>query len=280
MTFSEIKPRIKNLGNFDSLKEIKEAGLRICKNTKTGDYWLIEEEFLKPVIKSPRECKSILIKPEDLKYKVFLCNKSKEELEGTGALKYIEWGEEQKTKDGVYWCKVPSVQGRGNWYELSENTNFDLIIPRTINDSYICYYGGICFSDRFYGIKTKNPDNLCLFLNSSIFALLSESLAKQGLGLGALDLNIIEFNKIPVAIDVRNDASNIPKHKEILNIYKELSIDPKNPIRNQQPKPLPDRAELDNIVFDELGLTEQERKEVYWAVAELVKNRLEKARSA
>jgi len=42
---------------------------------------------------------------------------------------------------------------------------------------------------------------------------------------------------------------------------------------------LPDRAELDNIVFDELGLTEEERKEVYWAVCELVKQRLEKARS-
>lgn len=27
------------------------------------------------------------------------------------------------------------------------------------------------------------------------------------------------------------------------------------------------------------GLTKEERKEVYWAVAELVKNRLEKARS-
>jgi len=36
---------------------------------------------------------------------------------------------------------------------------------------------------------------------------------------------------------------------------------------------------LDNIVFDALGLTEEECKEVYWAVAELMKNRLEKVRS-
>ncbi len=32
-------------------------------------------------------------------------------------------------------------------------------------------------------------------------------------------------------------------------------------------------------LFDALGLTEEERKEVYWAVAELVKNKLEKVRS-
>lgn len=43
--------------------------------------------------------------------------------------------------------------------------------------------------------------------------------------------------------------------------------------------PLPDRKALDDIVFDALELTEDERKEVYWAVCELVKNRLEKAKS-
>ena len=47
----------------------------------------------------------------------------------------------------------------------------------------------------------------------------------------------------------------------------------------QEPNSLPDRKVLDDIVFDALSLTEEERKEVYWAVAELVKNRLEKARS-
>lgn len=52
-----------------------------------------------------------------------------------------------------------------------------------------------------------------------------------------------------------------------------------HPIRKQKPNPLPDRKAIDDIVFDTLGLTEDERNEVYWAVCELVKNRLEKARS-
>jgi len=42
---------------------------------------------------------------------------------------------------------------------------------------------------------------------------------------------------------------------------------------------LPDRKELDDIVFDALGLTEEICKEVYWSVAELVKARLDKAKS-
>jgi hypothetical protein len=57
------------------------------------------------------------------------------------------------------------------------------------------------------------------------------------------------------------------------------NINSKQPIREQKPNPLPDRKALDDIVFDILGLTEDERNEVYWAVCEMVKNRLEKARS-
>jgi hypothetical protein len=44
-------------------------------------------------------------------------------------------------------------------------------------------------------------------------------------------------------------------------------------------KVLPDRRELDQVVFEALGLTEQEQIEVYRAVVKLVKNRLAKARS-
>jgi hypothetical protein len=36
---------------------------------------------------------------------------------------------------------------------------------------------------------------------------------------------------------------------------------------------------IEGNFFDILGLTEDERNEVYWTVCELVKNRFEKARS-
>ena len=63
------------------------------------------------------------------------------------------------------------------------------------------------------------------------------------------------------------------------SLFEEIGIDPTKQIREQEPNPLPDRAELDNIIFDELGLTKEERKEVYWAVCELVQQRLSKATS-
>jgi len=42
---------------------------------------------------------------------------------------------------------------------------------------------------------------------------------------------------------------------------------------------MPDRRELDKIIFKARGLTEKEQLEVYRAIVELVKNRLVKARS-
>ena len=135
--------------------------------------------------------------------------------------------------------------------------------------------GEINYSDRFYGINTENK-SLLIFLNSTVFALFSESLAKQGLGLGALDLNIRELVRIPVLRDM-NEKKLI--QREINSVFKESGIDEDKEIRSQQPNPLPDRKALDDVVFDTLGLTEAERKEVYWAVCELVQNRLMKARS-
>lgn len=73
---------------------------------------------------------------------------------------------------------------------------------------------------------------------------------------------------------------NLQKRK-VLPIFTECGIDPNSdiPITEQEPHPLPDRKALDDIVFDALGLTEDERKDVYRAVCQLVWERIRKAQS-
>ena len=94
-----------------------------------------------------------------------------------------------------------------------------------------------------------------------------------------LEITVEDSKKLMVWNQKYNDNKNINFTTEIKSIFTELGFDPNKPIREQAPNPLPDRKALDDIVFDALGLTEEERKEVYWAVAELVQNRLKKARS-
>src|SRR3972149_9239345 len=83
----------------------------------------------------------------------------------------------------------------------------------------------------------------------------------------------------------QNAMGNLKEQNTLLferhskSIFQELGINPNLPIRDQTPNLLPDRKALDDVIFDILGLTQDERNEVYWSVCELVKNRLEKAKS-
>jgi len=92
-------------------------------------HWGIEREFVKPVIKSPKECDGIKLKEKDLKFYAFLCHKDKSELKGSKAFKYIKWGESQKTKSGKCWMEVPTVHGRSRWYELPKRDPCLILLP-------------------------------------------------------------------------------------------------------------------------------------------------------
>ncbi|MHA1692193.1 MAG: hypothetical protein ACTSU7_11245 [Candidatus Heimdallarchaeaceae archaeon] len=264
---------------FD-LKEEGEYYRLIPKQEGLPDDIKIEKEFLKPVIKSPRECKSIVINPDDLKHKVFMCHKSKSELRGTSALKYIEWGEKKRFDN------APTVKGRKYWWSLFEPKFSDYLWTMTYRDRFFVLVNGRALADaRFYDIysKIRNMEILGLILNSTFTLFYIELMSRTyGGGGGPVDVKVYEVEWL--IIPNPNYFEKLIKFDNILrrslnSIFTELGFDPSKPIREQEPNPLPDRAELDKIIFDELGLTEEERKEVYWAVAELVKQRLDKARS-
>ena len=87
------KNKLVKLGNIAEVKFGVKTGAHKFFYIPKSNPFNIEEEFLKPVIKSPRESKTILINPEKLKYWLFVCPYEKEEIKGTNALKYIESGE-------------------------------------------------------------------------------------------------------------------------------------------------------------------------------------------
>jgi hypothetical protein len=253
--------------------------------------WKIEEAFLKPVIKSPRECKSILIRPEDLRYNIFVCNKERHELKGTNALKYIEWGEQSRKNDegkeiGQF-HKRPSCKGRSKWYECPDIAG-NIFWGKEIRERI----GVFITNEPMYAdcrLYFANADNLVgAALNSTLTAFFSEIAARNlGGGGGPRSLMVYEVQDILIlSPDILSKRQKVLKScfdnlmkSEIKSIFVELGINSARPIREQKPNPLPDRKALDDIVFDILGLTESERNEVYLAVCELVKNRLDKARS-
>jgi len=237
----------------------------------------IEEEFLKPVIKSPRECRTIVIRPEDLRYRIFMCHKSKKELKGTRALEYIEWGERQ----GYH--RRPSCKSRRFWWDVGDQRQPIALLFKAFNDKFLVpiLAGEIKSSDRFYAVYPNTDGNWGVALNNTLVTLMTELNGRANLGEGALDNMTYEAAK-NLIINPALLPNTVPSI-EILaqSIFTECGIDPESkvPIAEQEPHPLPDRKALDDIVFDALGLTEKERKEVYRAVCQLVWERISRARS-
>ena len=229
--------------------------------------WEIEEEFLKPVIKSPRECKSILIDPSRLKFKLFMCNMDRENLDGTAALEYIEWGESQE------FDQRPSCNGRTRWWDLGEWEYPDMLWSDAYNVRFGCFENaGDYFGDkRFFVMKFKGEDLVTrAFLNSTIIALLIETEGIVNLGEGVVYTNVYWLKTLPVL-----NSHEAPQ--EFRKCYDEIKTRKILPIFDEIHQS--DRRALDALIFDALDLTPGERDGVYEAVVNLVEARLSKAKS-
>jgi hypothetical protein len=255
--------------------------LRVCNGA--GWEGEIEEEFLKPVIKSPRECRSVVIKQDDFKYRIFMCHKSKKDLKGTKALAYIKWGEKQG------YSKRPTCNSRPRWWSVP-NEMGNVFWGKELRERIAVFTSTkpLLADCRLYAATVTQ--SVQLILNSVVSILADEIKARQyGGGGGPRSLMVYEVKQQLVlspnlAVNWGNQVKDILlrlKQRPVVSIFTECGIDPQSkiPIAEQEPNPLPDRKALDDLVFDALDLTEEERKEVYRAVCQLVWERISKARS-
>jgi len=237
------------------------------------------------VVKSPRECKSIIVNPKDLKYRVLLIHKDKQELRGTNVLKYIEWGEEQ----GFH--ERPTCKSREKWYELPE-VRAELIWIKGIWDRHFIPVTDfeIFIDQQLYAVQLKSKayhDAIIAFLNSTYFALFQELTGRVTFGEGILWIAVYEPMQlqIPDPSKVANETlkklvetfSGL-KQREISTMFDEIGANSPEEVSLDRVKP--DRRKLDEIVMNEiLGLNEKEQIEVYRAVIDLVKTRIKRAKT-
>ena len=253
----------------DSADKTCEIRSRITDNT-----FEVENQFLTDFIESPKEVKSIRVKG-NFKTKLFRIPKDlpRETLRSTKAYEYIRFGKKEKYK-----TELPKQAYEGR----------RIIMACYQGASHMVNYNpNQIISHRFFRIipKTNDIDEelLTLLLNSTFSSLSLETFRNPSLGGGVLAHGTYTIREFIIpnlkTIRINKNRFKFFTNRVIKPIFEELGIDSTKPIREQEPKPLQDRAELDAVVFDELGLTKEERKEVYWSVCELVKQRLEKAKS-
>jgi len=234
------------------------------------------------IIKSPRECKSIVVKPEDLKYRVLMIHKDKKNLRGTNVLKYIQEGESKG-----YHLR-PTCASRERWYDLGVWQEPHFVWSDAYNDRFGVYDTCKTWGDkRFFYITLQSEGNFVSvesYLNSSIVPLLIEIDGITSLGEGAVYTNVYWLKKLRVS-PFRGELESKLKpilekleSRRILSIFSELGASVTEEVSLDKVKP--DRRELDKIIMGEiLGLSDEEQLEVCRAVVDLVKSRIERAKS-
>jgi hypothetical protein len=285
---AEIKFGIKTGANdFFYLQPIGTGSTTGLLRVRNGTGWEgeLEEEFLKPVIKSPRECRSICIDPSKLHFRIFMCPKSKAELKGTKALEYIEWGEQHEItirqgkntgKRVIGYHRISSVQGRRYWWNLGNREAVYLHFGYLINDVGRVYEGDIFTSDNFFDIKIKEKSSIPF--NNSIFYLFENIIGRTNFGGGLIKIQSFELENMLIPKFDHHKSIDLINY-EISSIFKECGIDPSLPIpiEQQLPNPKSELNEIDRIFFDEINLSELEKREIYRVLCQLVWSRLEKA---
>ena len=238
----------------------------------------LEERFTRPGFWSPSGVRGFLLKPGDAPDRLVLISESKQQLRGTNASRYIAWAERKKlhTK-GENERRANSM---GRWYDLSQQVQAGRIaFGKTYNERHAVYSnpGGCVLGARFASFTPHDDvdeEVLLAVLNSSLTALFVEILGRTSLGLGALDFAIYEARSIPVVDPRKLDAGTVDRLKAA---YRDLAR--RNPLPVNEEVASPDKQALDAIVFDVLGLSPAERKEVIASLLEKTTGRLKKARS-
>ena len=264
-------------------EEIKKCGIE-------KEFWMHKDEkgnwVPNYVIKSPKECKSIVVTPEDLKYRVLMIHKDKKDLKGKRVLDYIHWGE----RKGFH--KRPTCASRQRWYDLGKLPDATILFRQffDVTFNFPMKPAQLYCDHTFYYLCLKDSADTHFYgglLNSTLYVLLTEIYARNVMGQGVLIAYGPETRPIPIL-----DISQISPEdtQKIIDAIAKLSDRPMesvfcetgtvSPEEVSLDKVKPDRRELDKIIMgDILGLTDEEQLEVYRAVVDLVKSRIEKAKS-
>ena len=287
---------VKEIKKIVSAKGYKgtNSNLRLIQSGD-GTKWLIEKEYLYPVVRNPNYYRNVIIDIHSIKDFVIIVTKPREEIKGELVEKYILHGEKKAYKMGKNRSLIPAetetCASRKYWYQLPDIRHSRILWQKAF-DIYHRHYlvrNDVLANQRFYLIyseRERNIEIIASFLNSPLVPLYLE-FQRSIMGLGAIESTVEEVKQFlvidpkVVTSSIRSSLSKALKklgQREVDSVFEELCAS--YPEKVSLDKVKPDRRELDKIIMGEiLGLTDEEQLEVYRAVIDLVKSRIEKAKS-
>ena len=222
----------------------------------------IESEYCRPVMTTPQESRRIAVDPSTLPKRLFMCHEDKATLSETGALAYIKWGESQG-----YHTRT-SVASRRRWYDLGERHTTQLAMNYLIDTTARTFFvnDGLLFGDNLQELRSNTVSSLqlCAALNSTVSQLMFNIGGRANFGGGLMKIQTFEIECLQIV-----NPQSLPE--PATGTFDSADWDVLTPS--------PARRQIDDAVFDALGLTAGDREAVYEGVNELVRNRKAKAKT-
>ena len=223
----------------------------------------IEDRFLQPAIRTSKESRSIALDPKNLPYKAFVCHASMAQVKGTGAERYIRWGESQGINTR------PFCASRTPWYDLGARQPMPMAMHELIDTTAYTYLsaGSLLYDKNFDVVRPTKADPFAIgiSMNSIFFQLAVHSFGRENFGGGLIRVATHELSTFFIV-----KPELLPEIDQSIFNGTEWDI----------LEPSPARIQLDEVVFDALDLTHGERDAIYEAITEIISKRRQRAKSA
>ena len=263
------------LNNSDDLRTLKQAhdeNLCLVENG-FNEVWLIEKQFLFPMLTSPKDVNSYRVNSGKLPYSVFITDKEKKVLKTNYpyAFSYIINAERQHIN------RASTLAARNKWYFVGAKKVPPMSFNYMINDSGKTFLVKAFSNNNFHNIYSeKKSKTIWLYLNSTISWLIQQLIMRSNLGDGAGKIETYELADFP--------CPNINLEDIEINLGETKSFKDELGTLNSLKTANPERVKLDTAILEAIGYkNKNERQEillaVYKATYQLINARLLKAQS-
>lgn len=236
----------------------------------------LSKKYLRKLIRLPHIKKSPytvskLIKKKREDYVLWVEDETN--VEDLGVRAYLEWAKtfikQQHEMDNTRFPSIINKIDLPNWAKLPDKSNAQFLFKNDLNTNYAIYCSKVANVQvdkrLFLGYSKIDVDERILFgvLNSVFTYLGMELIGRTNLGEGALDVNVVDYNKIPI-VDPIQLSQQLDKSKQLgdfLKMADKLKAEQPFAIRKEAANAT--RLKIDEMILETLGFEKRAVKNLY-----------------
>jgi hypothetical protein len=272
-------PIVLGTGRSVRRKEVNRGRVKIVQ-ALNGERWPIEAEYLEPVIHSLMHIDRFEVRREHCVHLVLMVSRKIEALSGTHVAAFIRRGEELGIHKG---STIAARAASRPWYDLTNARKVKLLWPKSHQYRHCAPLNPSSFAANcnLYTVETKTDPRVAAGILNSSVVILAKYLYGRPVGVeGNLKTEVVDINMMPVpdwtradkqvqsriiaamaSLETRNVLGLLSVHRlRRQALLQKGAVDKLDQLGDATEFEEADRQELDDAVFQLLGIREPSRR--------------------